>query len=70
MQQIFMTDSFGEERFVALANTRAFGDVDYKEVGVTAEPDFNQYIIGDLDAIKQFLTPDEIEIHYRRIRWR
>lgn len=57
----FMTDSFGEERFVALANTRAFGDVDYKEVGVTAEPDFNQYIIGDLDAIKQFLTPDEIE---------
>ena len=53
MQQIFMTDSFGE-RFVALANTRAFGDVDYKEVGVTAEPDFNQYIIGDLDAIKQF----------------
>ncbi|KAF6066588.1 Protein phosphatase 2C family protein [Candida albicans] len=50
-----------KRKFVALANTRAFGDVDYKEVGVTAEPDFNQYIIGDSDAIKQFLTPDEIE---------
>lgn len=59
----FMTDSFGEERFISLANTRAFGDVDYKDVGVTAEPDFNQYIIGDLAAILEFLTPEEIQKH-------
>lgn len=58
-----MTDSFGEERFISLANTRAFGDVDYKDVGVTAEPDFNQYIIGDLAAILEFLTPEEIQKH-------
>lgn len=59
----FMTDSFGEERFIALANTRSFGDIDYKDVGVTAEPDFNQYIIGDLTAILEFLTPEEIQKH-------
>ncbi|RCK65757.1 [Pyruvate dehydrogenase [acetyl-transferring]]-phosphatase 2, mitochondrial [Candida viswanathii] len=59
----FMTDSFGEERFIALANTRAFGDVNYKDVGVTAEPDFSQYIIGDLAAILEFLTPEEIQKH-------
>ncbi|KAG7664314.1 PTC6 [[Candida] subhashii] len=57
---MIMTDSFGEQRFIALANTRSFGDVQYKEVGVTAEPDIRQYIIGDSKKIKQFLTRDEI----------
>lgn len=59
----FMTDSFGEERFVALANTRAFGDVEYKQMGVTAEPDVAQYVVGDLQAIAQHLTPTEIREH-------
>ncbi|KAF3929529.1 hypothetical protein ABW19_dt0203564 [Dactylella cylindrospora] len=35
----FVTDSFGEERFGVLANTRAFGDVRQKRLGVSAEPE-------------------------------
>ena len=36
----FTTDSFGEERFAAgLANTRAFGDIRSKRMGVSAEPE-------------------------------
>lgn len=57
----FMTDSFGEERFVSLANTRAFGDVNFKQVGVSAEPDISEYIIGDAEAVRKMLTPHEIE---------
>lgn len=56
----FMTDSFGEERFVSLANTRAFGDLDFKQMGVTAEPDVSQYIVGDATTILQLLTPEEV----------
>lgn len=59
----FMTDSFGEERFIALANTRAFGDLNYKEVGVTAEPEVSQFIFGDLKTILSMLTPQEIKDH-------
>lgn len=57
----FMTDSFGEERFVSLANTRAFGDLGFKQMGVTAEPDVSQYIIGDASAIKKLLSPEEVK---------
>lgn len=35
----FITDSFGEERMLGLANTRAFGDIASKAVGVSAEPE-------------------------------
>lgn len=35
----FITDSFGEERIEGLANTRAFGDISSKAVGVSAEPE-------------------------------
>lgn len=35
----FTTDSFGEERVMGLANTRAFGDARSKRVGVSAEPE-------------------------------
>lgn len=59
----FMTDSFGEERFISLANTRAFGDLNFKEMGVTAEPDVAQYIIGDHETVHKKLTPTEIEEH-------
>nr|POE72948.1 protein phosphatase 2c like 4 [Quercus suber] len=34
----FNTDSFGEERMGGLANTRAFGDISSKRMGVSAEP--------------------------------
>lgn len=59
----FMTDSFGEERFISLANTRSFGDLKFKEMGVTAEPDVVQYIIGDVDTILKKLTEEEIKNH-------
>ena len=35
----FITDSFGEERMSGLANTRAFGDMGSKRMGVSAEPE-------------------------------
>ncbi|KAL4893747.1 phosphatase 2C-like domain-containing protein [Aspergillus ambiguus] len=38
----FVTDSFGEERMSGLANTRAFGDVQSKRVGVSAEPELRR----------------------------
>ncbi|KAL8752496.1 MAG: hypothetical protein Q9184_005713, partial [Pyrenodesmia sp. 2 TL-2023] len=34
----FITDSFGEERMSGLANTRSFGDMPSKRMGVSAEP--------------------------------
>ncbi|KAL9032132.1 MAG: hypothetical protein Q9214_008096, partial [Letrouitia sp. 1 TL-2023] len=34
----FATDSFGEERMSGLANTRSFGDITSKRMGVSAEP--------------------------------
>ena len=41
----FVTDSFGEERFGVLANTRAFGDVRQKRLGVSAEPEICRFTI-------------------------
>ncbi|RKF60448.1 hypothetical protein OnM2_050001, partial [Erysiphe neolycopersici] len=38
----FVTDSFGEERVSGLANTRAFGDIHSKRIGVSAEPDIHR----------------------------
>ncbi|KAG8528995.1 uncharacterized protein KY384_006684 [Bacidia gigantensis] len=43
----FMTDSFGEERFTgSLANTRAFGDIGAKKMGVSAEPEIRLTELG------------------------
>ncbi|EKG12230.1 Protein phosphatase 2C manganese/magnesium aspartate binding site [Macrophomina phaseolina MS6] len=39
---MFATDSFGEERISGLANTRAFGDMASKRVGVSAEPEIRR----------------------------
>lgn len=38
----FVTDSFGEERMSGLANTRAFGDMQSKRIGVSAEPELRR----------------------------
>jgi len=38
----FVTDSFGEERMSGLANTRAFGDMQSKRIGVSAEPEIRK----------------------------
>ncbi|QPG73900.1 hypothetical protein FOA43_001215 [Brettanomyces nanus] len=51
---LIMTDSFGEERYLNLANTRAFGDISAKDVGVSAEPEFFDYLIGDPVKMKAF----------------
>ncbi|KAI9839787.1 MAG: hypothetical protein M1838_004256 [Thelocarpon superellum] len=38
----FVTDSFGEERMTGLANTRSFGDMQSKRIGVSAEPEITR----------------------------
>lgn len=38
----FVTDSFGEERMSGLANTRSFGDMASKRMGVSAEPEIRR----------------------------
>jgi protein phosphatase PTC6 len=42
----FVTDSFGEERMSGLANTRAFGDMRSKRIGVSAEPELTRLEMG------------------------
>ncbi|KAG7005294.1 protein phosphatase 2C [Physcia stellaris] len=42
----FVTDSFGEERLSGLANTRAFGDMPSKRMGVSAEPEIRRTELG------------------------
>ncbi|KAI5860449.1 protein serine/threonine phosphatase 2C [Durotheca rogersii] len=42
----FVADSFGEERIQGLANSRAFGDVASKRLGVSAEPDIARAELG------------------------
>ncbi|ORY64206.1 phosphatase 2C domain-containing protein [Pseudomassariella vexata] len=42
----FVTDSFGEERIQGLANSRAFGDVGSKRLGVSAEPEITRTELG------------------------
>lgn len=42
----FATDSFGEERMGGLANTRSFGDMASKRMGVSAEPEIRRTEMG------------------------
>ncbi|SPJ76380.1 related to protein phosphatase 2c [Fusarium torulosum] len=39
-------DSFGEERIAGLANSRAFGDMGSKRIGVSAEPELTRVEMG------------------------
>jgi protein phosphatase PTC6 len=39
-------DSFGEERIAGLANSRAFGDMRSKRIGVSAEPEMTRVDMG------------------------
>ena len=41
-----VTDSFGEERISGLANSRAFGDMQSKRIGVSAEPEMERVDLG------------------------
>ncbi|KAI1330767.1 protein serine/threonine phosphatase 2C [Xylariaceae sp. FL0255] len=42
----FVADSFGEERIQGLANSRAFGDIASKRLGVSAEPEITRTELG------------------------
>lgn len=55
-----MLDSFGEERFGVLANTRAFGDVRQKRLGVSAEPDINRREIAPSEYSFLVLVSDGV----------
>ncbi|CAI7607146.1 unnamed protein product [Penicillium glandicola] len=56
----FVTDSFGEERMSGLANTRAFGDVQSKRIGVSAEPELKRIEIGPAEFSFLVLVSDGI----------
>ncbi len=65
----FTTDSFGQERFGSMANTRAFGDAKMKRVGVSAEPqlavidcdaDNYSFMVMVTDGVSGVLTDQEI----------
>lgn len=42
----FVADSFGEERIQGLANSRSFGDMGSKRLGVSAEPEITRVELG------------------------
>jgi protein phosphatase PTC6 len=65
----FVTDSFGEERMGGLANTRAFGDIGSKRIGVSAEPQITRieltpaeysFIVLMSDGVSGHLSDQEI----------
>ncbi|KAJ5901686.1 Protein phosphatase 2C [Penicillium taxi] len=56
----FVTDSFGEERMSGLANTRAFGDVQSKRIGVSAEPEVRRVEMGAAEFSFLVLMSDGI----------
>lgn len=56
---LIMTDSFGEERFLNFANTRSFGDISAKNVGITSEPEISEYLIGNSTMIEEFKNDED-----------
>lgn len=56
----FVTDSFGEERVSGLANTRAFGDMASKRIGVSAEPEIRRIELGPAEYAFLVLVSDGI----------
>ncbi|KAJ5625009.1 hypothetical protein N7510_001318 [Penicillium lagena] len=56
----FVTDSFGEERMSGLANTRAFGDVQSKRIGVSAEPELRRIEMGPAEFSFLVMVSDGI----------
>ncbi|KAI5795783.1 phosphatase 2C-like domain-containing protein [Geopyxis carbonaria] len=56
----FVQDSFGEERFGFLANTRSVGDVKQKRLGVSAEPDLHVTDIAPAEYSFLVLVSDGI----------
>ncbi|CAK4032954.1 phosphatase 2C 4 [Lecanosticta acicola] len=59
----FVTDSFGEERVLGLANTRAFGDIGSKRIGVSAEPQLTTVQIPPAGYAFLVLVSDGVSGH-------
>lgn len=57
---VFVTDSFGEERISGLANTRAFGDIASKRIGVSAEPEIKRVELGPAEYSFMVLMSDGV----------
>ncbi|MCJ1475465.1 hypothetical protein MMC13_004127 [Lambiella insularis] len=56
----FVTDSFGEERMGGFANTRAFGDMQLKRLGVSAEPEIRRIELAPAEYSFMVLVSDGI----------
>ncbi|KAF6230739.1 hypothetical protein HO173_011091 [Letharia columbiana] len=56
----FVTDSFGEERMSGLANTRAFGDMGSKRMGVSAEPEIRHLNLAPSEYAFMVLVSDGV----------
>ncbi|KIV92705.1 hypothetical protein PV10_03977 [Exophiala mesophila] len=56
----FVTDSFGEERISGLANTRSFGDIASKRIGVSAEPEIRRVELGAAEYSFMVLMSDGV----------
>lgn len=56
----FVTDSYGEERISGLANTRAFGDIASKRIGVSAEPEIKRVELGPAEYSFLVLLSDGV----------
>jgi protein phosphatase PTC6 len=59
----FVTDSFGEERISGLANTRAFGDMSSKRIGVSAEPEIRRVELSPAEYSFLVLLSDGVSGH-------
>lgn len=55
-----VTDSFGEERIAGLANSRAFGDMRSKRIGVSAEPELTRLDLGPAQYCFMVLMSDGV----------
>lgn len=56
----FVVDSFGEERMSGLANTRAFGDMQSKRIGISAEPEIVRLDIAPAEYSFLVLVSDGV----------
>ena len=56
----FVTDSFGEERISGLANSRSFGDMTHKRIGISAEPEVRRLELGPAEYSFLVLVSDGV----------
>lgn len=55
-----VTDSFGEERISGFANTRAFGDIGSKRLGISAEPETRRIDLAPAECAFMVLVSDGV----------